>query len=114
MDVLSGEATGKKPSSKRLATPAARLRALPGAHLDAQLLGALLADWRHGELRLARSYPQCRGVSAEQLEDTTQDTSLALLRRGYSDQEHLRNALRKGIKNRRCSCIETSTPAGRS
>jgi RNA polymerase sigma factor (sigma-70 family) len=100
MDVLSGEATGKKPSSKRRATRTARLLALPGAQLDAQLVGALLAEWRHGELRLARSYRQCRGVSAEQLEDIYQDTSLVLLRRGYSDQEHLRNALRKGIKNR--------------
>jgi len=100
MDVLSGEATGKKPSSKRRAKRTARPLALPGAQLDAQLLGALLADWRHSELRLARSYPQCRGVTAEQLEDIYQDTSLALLRRGYSDQEHLRNALRKGIKNR--------------
>ena len=42
MDVLSGEATGKKPSSKRRTTRTARMLALPGAQLDAQLVGALL------------------------------------------------------------------------
>jgi RNA polymerase sigma factor (sigma-70 family) len=73
---------------------------MPAAQLDPQLVGSLLGEWRQGELRLARGYPQCRGVSAEQFEDIYQDTTLALLRRGYDDEEHLRNALRKGIKNR--------------
>jgi len=49
---------------------------------------------------LARSFGECRGLSREQLEDIYQETVLALLRRPYESEEHLRSALRWGIKHR--------------
>jgi RNA polymerase sigma factor (sigma-70 family) len=63
-------------------------------------VGELLGEWQPAEVRLARSFPECRGLAAEQLEDLYQDTTLALLARPYTSEEHLRNALRHGIKNR--------------
>jgi RNA polymerase sigma factor (sigma-70 family) len=62
----------------------------------AQLLGA----WQAAELRAARGFPECRGLSEAQLEDLYQDTALALLSRSYASEEHLRNALRHGIRHR--------------
>jgi DNA-directed RNA polymerase specialized sigma24 family protein len=43
---------------------------------------------------------ECRGLSKEQLEDIYQETTLALYSRPYDSEEHLRNALRDGIKKR--------------
>jgi len=43
---------------------------------------------------------ECRGLSKEQLEDIYQETALALYSRPYDSEEHLRNALRDGIKKR--------------
>ena len=48
----------------------------------------------------ARNFPECRGLSTEQLEDIYQETTEALLRRPYQTEEHLRNALRMGLKHR--------------
>ncbi|HEX3510652.1 MAG TPA: sigma-70 family RNA polymerase sigma factor [Solirubrobacteraceae bacterium] len=45
-------------------------------------------------------YPQCRGISRPQLEDLYQETVLALLNRPFVSEEHLRNALRVGLRNR--------------
>jgi len=39
-------------------------------------------------------------LSAEQLEDIYQETAVALLGGRYQNEEHLRNALRKGVRNR--------------
>jgi DNA-directed RNA polymerase specialized sigma24 family protein len=51
-------------------------------------------------LRLARSFAECRGLSHEQLEDIYQDTAVVLLGRSFHSDEHLRNALRWGVKRR--------------
>jgi RNA polymerase sigma factor (sigma-70 family) len=63
-------------------------------------IGQALGEWQLVELRIARGFPECRRLSAEQLEDIYQETALALLSRPYQSEEHLRNALRTGIKHR--------------
>jgi RNA polymerase sigma factor (sigma-70 family) len=63
-------------------------------------IGELLGEWQRTELRIARGFAECRGLTTEQLEDIYQDTALALLARPYATEEHLRNALRHGIKHR--------------
>jgi RNA polymerase sigma factor (sigma-70 family) len=63
-------------------------------------IGQVLGEWQARELRVARGFAECRGLSTEQLEDIYQDTALALYLRPYHDEEHLRNALRTGIKHR--------------
>jgi RNA polymerase sigma factor (sigma-70 family) len=63
-------------------------------------IAALLGRWQRAEVRLARGFPECRGLSHEQLEDLYQETTLALLTRHYTSEEHLRNALRHGVKHR--------------
>jgi RNA polymerase sigma factor (sigma-70 family) len=63
-------------------------------------VGEALGDWQRGELRLARSFAECKGLAHEQLEDIYQDTALALLERSFHSEEHLRNALRWGLKRR--------------
>jgi RNA polymerase sigma factor (sigma-70 family) len=53
------------------------------------------------ELSIAKgSFRECRGLAREQLEDLYQETTLALLERPYLSEEHLRHALRLGVKNR--------------
>ncbi len=63
-------------------------------------IGETLGQWQAPELRVARRFPECRGLNPEQLEDIYQETVLALLHRPYVSEEHLRNALRTGIKHR--------------
>ena len=63
-------------------------------------VGERLGQWQQAELRLARSFPACRGLNHQQLEDVYQETVLALLARPYASEEHLRNALRQGLKHR--------------
>src|SRR5271166_36343 len=63
-------------------------------------LAQLLGGWQERELRAARGFPECRGLSHAQLEDLYQETALALLSRPYASEEHLRDALRHGIRNR--------------
>lgn len=67
---------------------------------DAQRVWEILGEWQDVELRIARGFAECRGLSKEQLEDIYQNTALALYRRPYVGEEHLRNALRDGIKRR--------------
>lgn len=62
--------------------------------------GQILGEWQKRELRIARGFTECRGLSTEQLEDIYQETAEALYRRVYDSEEHLRNALRDGIKKR--------------
>lgn len=62
--------------------------------------GETLGEWQRLELRIARGFAECRGLSTEQLEDIYQETALALYNRPYTSEEHLRNALRTGIKQR--------------
>jgi len=63
-------------------------------------LAQLLGGWQTRELQAVRGFPECRGLSPAQLEDLYQDTALALLSRPYTSEEHLRNALRQGIRHR--------------
>ncbi len=63
-------------------------------------IGQILGEWQAPELRVARGYAECRGLSTEQLEDIYQETALALYSRPYQSEEHLRNALRTGLKHR--------------
>ena len=65
-----------------------------------QRVGQILGEWQARELRVARGFAECRGLSTEQLEDIYQETALALYSRPYDSEEHLRNALRDGIKKR--------------
>jgi RNA polymerase sigma factor (sigma-70 family) len=65
-----------------------------------QRIGQLLGEWRAEELRIARGFTECHGLSKEQLEDLYHETLLALYIRPYAGEEHLRNALRTGIKKR--------------
>ncbi len=71
-----------------------------GRSFGSQRIGQLLGEWRPVELRIARVFPECHGLSKEQLEDLYQETLLALYIRPYGGEEHLRNALRTGIKQR--------------
>jgi RNA polymerase sigma factor (sigma-70 family) len=85
------------PGDRRHAPPA------PGvgrSGLSRERVGQALGEWQRGELRLARSFAECRGLSHEQLEDLYQDTALVLLGRSFHNEEHMRNALRWGIKHR--------------
>ena len=75
----------------------------PGAGrrpFDAQRVWEILGEWQKVELRIARGFAECRGLNEAQLEDIYQNTALALYRRPYVGEEHLRNALRDGIKRR--------------
>ncbi len=65
-----------------------------------QRVWQLLGEWQPVELRIARGFAECRGLNKEQLEDIYQETALALYSRPYAGEEHLRNALRDGIKRR--------------
>ena len=72
----------------------------PASAFGFDRLAQLLGGWQATELRAARGFPECRGLSVAQLEDLYQDTALALLSRSYASEEHLRNALRHGIRRR--------------
>lgn len=62
--------------------------------------GQVLGRSLERELRLARGWRECAGLSREQLEDIYQDTVLALLSREHASEEHLVNALRVGVRKR--------------
>ncbi|MCW3033333.1 MAG: hypothetical protein JWM60_1678 [Solirubrobacterales bacterium] len=68
--------------------------------LGSRSAGEVLGSWQPAEIRIARGFLECRGLSTEQLEDLYQETVLALLARPYGNEEHLRNALRRGIRHR--------------
>jgi len=57
-------------------------------------------DGARAEVRIARGFAECKGLSTEQIEDLYQETALMLLERTYPSEEQLRNALRIGIKHR--------------
>ncbi len=90
------EATGALPIRTGMQDRARRL----GARLSWIQEGRLLGEWQRRELRVARSFTECQGLSREQLEDLYQETTIALLERPYLNEEHLRRALRRGIKQR--------------
>jgi RNA polymerase sigma factor (sigma-70 family) len=68
--------------------------------LSRRRVGEILGAWQAAEIRIARRFAECRGLSGEQLEDLYQETVIALLARPYTSEAHLRNALRQGIKHR--------------
>ena len=92
----------KNPATARTPAGPNDKHATPGTAgaLAGGQVGVALGAWQSTELRLARRFPECRGLNPEQLEDIYQDTALALLRRSFQSDEHLRNALRWGIKHR--------------
>jgi RNA polymerase sigma factor (sigma-70 family) len=71
-----------------------------GQRSDSSWVGEVLGEWKEREIRIARGFPECRGLGYEVLEDIYQETTLALLHRPYVSEDHLRNALRTGIKHR--------------
>jgi RNA polymerase sigma factor (sigma-70 family) len=71
-----------------------------GGGLSRRRVGEILGAWQVAETRIARRFPECRGLSSEQLEDLYQETVIALLARPYTSEAHLCNALRQGIKHR--------------
>ena len=90
-----GSPAGESGEGVALAPGQGRKRAF-----GSQRPGQILGEWQKRELRIARGFTECRGLSTEQLEDLYQETALALYRRAYDSEEHLRNALRDGIKKR--------------
>ncbi len=97
MDVHRPSRGAGRPPEKLQGSSASPSRA--GA-LSGERVGRALGEWQAAEVRLARRYPQCAGLNPAQLEDLYQETVLALLHRPYTSEEHLRNALRFGLKNR--------------
>jgi DNA-directed RNA polymerase specialized sigma24 family protein len=71
-----------------------------GPGLTSERVGEVLGNWQRPELRIARGFGECRGLTAQELEDIYQDTVEVLLQRRYASEEHLRNALRSGLKHR--------------
>lgn len=90
-----GLPTGESGQGVGLAPGEGRQRAF-----GSQRPGQILGEWQKRELRIARGFAECRGLTTEQLEDIYQETALALYKRAYDSEEHLRNALRDGIKKR--------------
>lgn len=90
---------GPPPGARPVAENAHDPRALP-TRPGALSVGRALGEWQRSELRLARSFAECRGLGHEQLEDLYQETAIVLLGRSFHNDEHLRNALRWGIKHR--------------
>jgi RNA polymerase sigma factor (sigma-70 family) len=97
MDVQGAQPDAPRPGARQQdpAGSASRFGALTPARV-----GRALGEWQAGELRLARSFGECRGLGREQLEDLYQETTIVLLGRPFHNEEHLRNALRWGIKHR--------------
>jgi RNA polymerase sigma factor (sigma-70 family) len=94
MDVGLGEPQGEPPASAS-GTAKRGLTALQRGEV-----AAILDGCRRRELRIARGFRECRGLTREQLEDLYQETTVALLERPYQDEKHVRDALRLGIKRR--------------
>ena len=97
MDVALGESAGQQPDDATApGSPDAR-----GARLLVpDEIAAILRDCRRREMRIARGFMECRGLSRQQLEELYQETSIELLCRDYYGDGHVRRALRAGIKGR--------------
>ena len=89
-----------KTKATRAPTPDGANEATHVRPLTGSAVGVALGQWQNAELRLARSFAECRGLTPEQLEDIYQETALVLLERSFQNEAHLRNALRWGIKHR--------------
>lgn len=62
--------------------------------------GEVLGEWQRPELRIARGFAECKGLTDQELEDIYQDTVEVLMQRRYASEKHLRDALRAGLKYR--------------
>lgn len=91
---------GLPPRASRKAPSSGGSRQVATTGLSRARVGEALGAWQRGELRLARSFAECRDLAHEQLEDIYQDTAVVLLGRSFHSEEHLRNALRWGLKRR--------------
>jgi DNA-directed RNA polymerase specialized sigma24 family protein len=100
MDVRAQRSGKERPNGSGRRSLTGLLRPRPGYGYDSEWIGQVLGEWQAQEVRAARNFPECRGLSTEQLEDIYQETTEALLRRPYQTEEHLRNALRMGLKHR--------------
>ena len=60
----------------------------------------LFGEWQKEEVSAAERYPECGGLTPEQLEEIYQETVIALLDRHYDNEDHARHALRRGLKDR--------------
>jgi RNA polymerase sigma factor (sigma-70 family) len=100
MDVRSGRTEAKGHGDGQGGPSVLARRTSAERKLVSEQIGQVLGEWQAQELRVARGFAECRGLNTEQLEDVYQETALALLRRPYLNEEHLRNALRKGLKHR--------------
>jgi RNA polymerase sigma factor (sigma-70 family) len=100
MDVRSGRTEASGHGVGQGGPPVLARRTGAERKLASEWIGQVLGEWQSQELRVARGFAECRDLSTEQLEDIYQETALALLRRPYVNEEHLRNALRTGLKHR--------------
>jgi DNA-binding NarL/FixJ family response regulator len=51
-------------------------------------------------LQIARTFKECRGIGIAEIEDLFDITTTRLLSRSFESEDHLRNALRRGIELR--------------
>jgi DNA-directed RNA polymerase specialized sigma24 family protein len=102
MDARSRPSKVEQPNAGQLGAGVLASTAGAGAErtLASERVGQTLGEWQARELRVARGFAECRGLSTEQLEDIYQETALALYSRPYQSEEHLLNALRMGVKHR--------------
>jgi RNA polymerase sigma factor (sigma-70 family) len=94
MDVRLRGSQGDAPDTTQPLTASA------GAGLEPGEITRILGQRQRRELRIARGFVECQGLSRQQLEDLYQETLLALLNRPYQNEKHLCDALRTGIKRR--------------
>jgi RNA polymerase sigma factor (sigma-70 family) len=71
-----------------------------GPGLAPERVGEVLGKWQRPELRIARGFGECKGLTAQELEDIYQDTVMVLLKRRFATEKHLCDALRSGLKYR--------------
>jgi RNA polymerase sigma factor (sigma-70 family) len=100
MDVRARRSGMKRPTGSGGGSTWNMLRPRAGQGFDREWIGEVLGEWQAREIRVARGFLECRGLSSQQLEDLYQETAVALLSRPYRTEEHLRRALRKGLKHR--------------
>ena len=58
----------------------------------------LFAELRRSELRTARTFKECTGISMDEIEELCDATMTALLTKTFESEEYLRNTLHQRIK----------------
>lgn len=105
MKVQAPRSNARRPRTCSHRGESAQERARSAEGLDRQTVGVLLGQWQAGEIRLARGWRECHDLTREQLEDVYQEAVVTLLDRAalndrYESEEHLRNSLRKAVRQR--------------